>query len=81
MTECACLSQKYRIAVYRRPYKWWHGTSFAPTEVQYGAKVEIVTIHGETLKEIESKLIGIQNDMMEGMDKEKYFVRSRMLYD
>ena len=62
MTECNCLSSTLAYYVYPKSTKWWHK---APFVIAYPKEKAVITIHGDTLKEIETKRDEIKKQLEE----------------
>ena len=71
MSECNCIKSTFVFYVFERPNKWWHKLPFVDT---LPTATKILTIHGDTLKEIETKRDEIKNQLKEKYGV-KYFVK------
>ncbi len=67
MTDCSCLSQKIEFDVYEdRKLKWheWLIVGYDPRIV----KSTIITIHGDSMDEIDKKCEEFKKDYIKGME-------------
>lgn len=65
--NCKCMQSTYEFVVYRVPYRWWHTKAFfgvaAPNEVQFGFDRKRITIHADSLTELERKRDDIKKQL------------------
>ena len=68
MSDCKCLVVKYVFVIYKKPKTWFQKTSWSSVgcpEAYYR-----ITIHGDSLQEIQTKRDEIKKELLEKYDSD-----------